>query len=57
MYPRFLQVILNVNTRNRAHQGATPHTAKVFASMKYQYTGVHRPLTAAMLAIANEVAA
>ena len=54
MYPRFLQIIIGIETQNRTHRPVLELSAKLFASMKTGFTRVHRPLLPAMLPIGNE---
>ena len=54
MYPRFLQIILEIQTANKHPYLPLAFTKKVFANMRRNFAGVHRPLLAAMLpAVAN----
>ena len=53
MYPRFLQMILNIRTRNTIFCPVSKLSAKLFASMKTHYEGAHHPLTAEMLPQGN----
>ena len=49
MYPRFLQIILEIQTKNKHPYLPLAFTKKVFANMKKKFAGVHRPLLPAML--------
>jgi hypothetical protein len=53
MYPRFLQIILDLTTQDRVHVPIKGLSAKLFASMKTNYDGEHHPLLAAMLPNGN----
>ncbi|GKC20514.1 hypothetical protein Tco_1022664 [Tanacetum coccineum] len=50
MYPRFLQIILDITTENKGKYLAPTLTKKLFANMKRGYAGDHVPLLPAMLA-------
>ncbi|GJT23991.1 hypothetical protein Tco_0893928 [Tanacetum coccineum] len=54
MYPRFLQMILGIQTANTTQYPAHKMTKKVFANMKMRFVGAHMPLLPAMLAGAAE---
>lgn len=54
MYPRFLQIIIGIETHNRTHRPIIELSAKLFANMKTGYNGAHRPLLEAMLPTGNE---
>ncbi|GJU83959.1 putative ribonuclease H-like domain-containing protein [Tanacetum coccineum] len=59
MFPRFLQMILNIETRNTKLYHAFKLTSKMFANMRLNFHGDHMPLLATMLppaqpAIADE---
>ncbi|GKA11552.1 hypothetical protein Tco_0691098 [Tanacetum coccineum] len=54
MYPRFLQIILDITTDNNGKYLAPTLTKKLFANMKRGYAGEHVPLLPAMLAGAAE---
>ncbi|GJZ79884.1 hypothetical protein Tco_0644721 [Tanacetum coccineum] len=51
MYPRFLQMILNVQTENKNLFIPVSLTKKIFGNMKRSFQGIHRPLLPAMLTI------
>ncbi|GJR12990.1 hypothetical protein Tco_0795642 [Tanacetum coccineum] len=51
MYPRFLQMILNVQTENKNLFVPVLLTKKIFGNMKRSFQGIHRPLLPAMLTI------
>ncbi|GKC03417.1 hypothetical protein Tco_0995027 [Tanacetum coccineum] len=51
MYPRFLQMILNVQTENKNLFVPVSLTKKIFGNMKRGFQGIHRPLLPAMLTI------
>ncbi|GKF65093.1 hypothetical protein Tco_0188541, partial [Tanacetum coccineum] len=52
MYPRFLQMILNIQTENKnLHFVPILLTKKIFGNMKRSFQGIHRPLLPAMLTI------
>ncbi|GJR87521.1 putative ribonuclease H-like domain-containing protein, partial [Tanacetum coccineum] len=53
MYPRFLQMILDIQTKNKHPYLAVTLTKKIFGNMKRGFRGVPRPLFPAMLSIAN----
>ncbi|GJT00111.1 hypothetical protein Tco_0821280 [Tanacetum coccineum] len=53
MYPRFLQLILDIQTENKHPYLAVTLTKKIFGNMKRGFRGVPRPLLPAMLSIAN----
>ncbi|GJX53598.1 putative ribonuclease H-like domain-containing protein [Tanacetum coccineum] len=52
MYPRFLQLILDIQTENKHPYLAVTLTKKIFGNMKRGFHGVPRPLLPAMLSIA-----
>ncbi|GJZ05457.1 hypothetical protein Tco_0538732 [Tanacetum coccineum] len=54
MYPRFLQIILDITTENKGKYMALTLTKKLFANIKRGYAGDHVPLLPAMLAGAAE---
>ncbi|GJZ53400.1 putative ribonuclease H-like domain-containing protein [Tanacetum coccineum] len=59
MYPRFLQIILGIETRNTKQHHVLKLSSKLFANMRLNFEGGHMPLLAAMLppaqaAIADE---
>ncbi|GJR90005.1 hypothetical protein Tco_0214016 [Tanacetum coccineum] len=59
MYPRFLQIILGIETRNSKQYHVLKMSRKLFANMRLNFEGDHMPLLAAMLppaqaAIADE---
>lgn len=56
MYPRFLQIIIGIETQNRTHRPIIELSTKLFASMKTGYNGAQRPLLAVMLPAGNEAA-
>ncbi|GKD50931.1 hypothetical protein Tco_1279907 [Tanacetum coccineum] len=49
MFPRFLQLILDIETRNTKPYHAVRLTSKMFANMRLNFHGEHMPLVAAML--------
>ncbi|GKD56629.1 hypothetical protein Tco_1290016 [Tanacetum coccineum] len=49
MFPRFLQMILDIETRNSKPYHAFRLTNKMFANMRLNFHGDHMPLVAAML--------
>ncbi|GKD31025.1 hypothetical protein Tco_1241803 [Tanacetum coccineum] len=51
MYPRFLQMILNIQTENKNLFVSVILTKKIFGNMKRGFQGIHRPLLPAMLTI------
>ncbi|GJR90515.1 hypothetical protein Tco_0214526 [Tanacetum coccineum] len=51
MYPRFLQMILDIQTENKHPYLAVTLTKKIFRNMKRGFKGVPRPLLPAMLSI------
>ncbi|GJT40891.1 hypothetical protein Tco_0940756 [Tanacetum coccineum] len=51
MYPRFLQMILDIQTENKHPYLAVTLTKKIFGNMKRGFRGVPRPLLPAMLSI------
>ncbi|GJS05548.1 hypothetical protein Tco_0322056 [Tanacetum coccineum] len=53
MYPRFLQMILNIETRNTKPYRAFRLTSKMFANMRLNFHGDPMPLVASMLAPAQ----
>ncbi|GJR42908.1 hypothetical protein Tco_1311011 [Tanacetum coccineum] len=59
MYPRFLQIILGIETRNTKQYHVLKLSSKLFANMRLNFVGDHMPLLDAMLppaqaAIADE---
>ncbi|GJX80441.1 putative ribonuclease H-like domain-containing protein [Tanacetum coccineum] len=57
MYPRFLQMILNIQTENKHLYLAVSLTKKIFGNMKRGFQGAPRPLLPSMLlAAANPIA-
>ncbi|GJY30766.1 hypothetical protein Tco_0414261 [Tanacetum coccineum] len=53
MYPRFLQMILDIQTENKHPYLAVTLTKKIFGNMKRGFKGVPRPLLPAMLSIVD----
>ncbi|GJR51382.1 hypothetical protein Tco_1401903 [Tanacetum coccineum] len=53
MYPRFLQMILNIQTENKHLYLAVSLTKKIFGNMKRGFRGAPRPLLPAMLLVAT----
>ncbi|GJU56900.1 putative ribonuclease H-like domain-containing protein [Tanacetum coccineum] len=53
MYPRFLQMILNIQTENKHFYLAVSLTKKIFGNMKRGFRGAPRPLLPAMLLVAS----
>ncbi|GJR88215.1 putative ribonuclease H-like domain-containing protein [Tanacetum coccineum] len=53
MYPRFLQMILNIQTENKHLYLAVNLTKKIFGNMKRGFRGAPRPLLPAMLFVAT----
>ncbi|GJY15424.1 hypothetical protein Tco_0385846 [Tanacetum coccineum] len=53
MYPRFLQMILNIQTENKHLYLAVTLTKKIFGNMKRGFRGAPRPLLPAMLLVAS----
>ncbi|GJW80519.1 hypothetical protein Tco_0144494 [Tanacetum coccineum] len=53
MYPRFLQMILDIQTENKHPYLAVTLTKKIFGNMKRGFRGVPRPLLPAMLSIVD----
>ncbi|GKD79266.1 hypothetical protein Tco_1341887, partial [Tanacetum coccineum] len=53
MYPRFLQMILNIQTENKHLYLAVSLTKKIFGNMKKGFRGAPRPLLPAMLLVAT----
>ncbi|GJU81941.1 hypothetical protein Tco_1284306 [Tanacetum coccineum] len=51
MYPRFLQMILEIQTKNKHPYLAIVLTKKIFRNMKRGFRGVPRPLLPAMLPV------
>ncbi|GJU84560.1 hypothetical protein Tco_1292106 [Tanacetum coccineum] len=49
MYPRFLQIILGIETRNTKQYHVLKLSSKLFANMRLNFEGDHMPLLAAML--------
>ncbi|GKB04693.1 hypothetical protein Tco_0832888, partial [Tanacetum coccineum] len=52
MYPRFLQMIVAIETADRTPRPTFGFTRKLFANMKFKWEGQPMPLTPPMLAIA-----
>ncbi|GJT16091.1 putative ribonuclease H-like domain-containing protein [Tanacetum coccineum] len=52
MYPRFLQLILEIQTENKHPYLAVTLTKKIFGNMKRGFRGAPRPLLPAMLLVA-----
>ncbi|GJU06155.1 hypothetical protein Tco_1122585 [Tanacetum coccineum] len=52
MYPRFLQMIVAIETADRTPRPTFDFTRKMFANMKFKWEGQPIPLTPPMLAIA-----
>ncbi|GJU42334.1 hypothetical protein Tco_1195291 [Tanacetum coccineum] len=53
MYPRFLQLILDIQTENKHPYLAVTLTKKIFGNMKRGFRGAPRPLLPAMLFVAT----
>ncbi|GJS34462.1 hypothetical protein Tco_0532844 [Tanacetum coccineum] len=53
MYPRFLQMILNIQTENKHPYLAVSLTKKIFGNMKRGFQGAPRPLLPSMLLVAT----
>ncbi|GJU02735.1 hypothetical protein Tco_1113073 [Tanacetum coccineum] len=53
MYPRFLQMILNIQTENKHLYLAVSLTKKIFGNMKRGFRGAPRPLLPTMLLVAT----
>ncbi|GJR48224.1 putative ribonuclease H-like domain-containing protein [Tanacetum coccineum] len=53
MYPRFLQLILDIQTENKHPYLAVTLTKKIFRNMKRGFRGAPRPLLPAMLLVAT----
>lgn len=53
MYPRFLQIILDITTTDQVNVPIKSLSAKLFASMQTQFKGDHHPLLADMLPQGN----
>ncbi|GJW35215.1 hypothetical protein Tco_0058135 [Tanacetum coccineum] len=53
MYPRFLQLILDIQTDNKHPYLAVTLTKKLFGNMKRGFRGAPRPLLPAMLLVAT----
>ncbi|GKA81720.1 hypothetical protein Tco_0788412 [Tanacetum coccineum] len=53
MYPRFLQLILDIQTENKHPYLAVTLTKKIFGNMKKGFRGAPRPLLPAMLLVAT----
>nr|GFB41686.1 hypothetical protein [Tanacetum cinerariifolium] len=51
MYPRFLQMILGIQTTNPSLRPTFDFTAKLFSNMKLNWDGPHMPLLAPMLVV------
>ncbi|GJW53003.1 hypothetical protein Tco_0097088 [Tanacetum coccineum] len=56
MYPRFLQMILEIQTENKHPYLAVALTKKIFGNMKRGFRGVPRPLLPAMLPVVDQSA-
>lgn len=54
MYPRFLQIILDITTVDKIHVPIKSLGSKLFASMQTNYQGMHFPLLPAMLPSGND---
>ncbi|GKB77781.1 hypothetical protein Tco_0944676 [Tanacetum coccineum] len=52
MYPRFLQMLVAIETADRTPRPTFGFTRKLFSNMKYKWAGEEIPLTPPMLAIA-----
>ncbi|GJU22608.1 putative ribonuclease H-like domain-containing protein [Tanacetum coccineum] len=57
MYPRFLQIILNIQTENKHPYLAVSLTKKIFGNMKRGFQGAPRPLLPSMLLVATNLIA
>ncbi|GKC24995.1 hypothetical protein Tco_1027145 [Tanacetum coccineum] len=53
MYPRFLQLILDIQTENKHPYLAVTLTKKIFGNMKRGFRGAPRPLLLSMLLVAT----
>ncbi|GJY94613.1 synaptobrevin, longin-like domain protein [Tanacetum coccineum] len=53
MYPRFLQIILNIQTENKHLYLAVSLTKKIFGNIKRGFRGAPRPLLPSMLLVAT----
>ncbi|GJS71091.1 hypothetical protein Tco_0703932 [Tanacetum coccineum] len=53
MYPRFLQMILNIQTENKTLYLAVSLTKKIFGNMKRGFRGAPRPLASMLLVATN----
>ncbi|GJY01296.1 hypothetical protein Tco_0359448 [Tanacetum coccineum] len=53
MYPRFLQLILDIQTENKHPYLVMTLTKKIFGNMKRGFRGAPRPLLSAMLLVAT----
>nr|GEV66805.1 reverse transcriptase domain-containing protein [Tanacetum cinerariifolium] len=51
MYPRFLQMILGIQTTDPSPRPTFNFTAKLFSNMKLNWDGLHMPLLAPMLVV------
>nr|GEX81065.1 retrovirus-related Pol polyprotein from transposon TNT 1-94 [Tanacetum cinerariifolium] len=51
MYPRFLQMILGIQTTDPSPRPTFNFTAKLFSNMKLNWDGPHMPLLASMLVV------
>nr|GEY79568.1 copia protein [Tanacetum cinerariifolium] len=51
MYPRFLQMILGIQTTDPSPRPTFDFTAKLFSNMKLNWDGPHMPLLASMLVV------
>ncbi|GJT67718.1 putative ribonuclease H-like domain-containing protein [Tanacetum coccineum] len=56
MYPRFLQMVLDIQTENKHPYLAVTLTKKIFGNMKRGFKGVPRPLLPAMLSVVAQSA-
>ncbi|GJS58718.1 putative ribonuclease H-like domain-containing protein [Tanacetum coccineum] len=56
MYPRFLQMVLEINTENKHPYLSIAFTKKIFGNMKRDFRGIPRPLLPVMLPIVNQSA-
>nr|GEZ08664.1 hypothetical protein [Tanacetum cinerariifolium] len=51
MYPRFLQMILGIQTTDPSHRPTLDFKVKLFSNMKLNWDGPHMPLLAPMLVV------
>ncbi|GJX43759.1 hypothetical protein Tco_0260435 [Tanacetum coccineum] len=56
MYPRFLQMILEINPETKKFYLSIAFTKKIFGNMKRGFGGILKPLLPAMLSVANPIA-